>query len=113
MERLTIFNVDYKVDEEVEMFGKDLVFGMDIFIKYKLDISKPWAGLVECRHNCTEFHHLYNIKEKADFEEPSSAFESDIHYTGGTKNVNQIEWIIVQRANGITKTNRNYEKRMR
>jgi len=96
MNNLTIFGKEHPVDKEIELFD-DSEFGMDCVIRYRDDIDRHYTGITETRHNCTEFHHLYNIEDK-QFDRLSSAFESDIHGTGGTKDIELIEWIQVTKA---------------
>jgi hypothetical protein len=96
MKKLIIFGQNFDVDSELELKVNDEL-GLDCHIKFKDDIDAPWAGKVEVRHNCTEFHHLYNFEDRS-FDKMSSAFESDIHCTGGTKSVSDIEWIVVVKA---------------
>lgn len=57
-------------------------FGYDVRIKYKLE--SPWPGDEEIRHNITEIHYRYDGENKV-------AFESDIHGTGGTVWLQDIE----------------------
>lgn len=93
--RLFIFGKEISSEHEVELIIND-DFGLDITIKYIEDI---YDGVEDTKHNCTEFHHLYNIDDKEKFPDRlSSAFESDIHSTGSTRNVNEIEWIKVEKA---------------
>lgn len=70
----------------------DFTHGVDTVI-----IGKD--GRVETRNNCTEVHHLYKGIE------PSIAFESDIHLTGGTRKVEEIETVVIVKA---AETSENY-----
>jgi len=90
--KLFIFGKEISSEHEVELIvGDDL--GLDITIKYKDDV---FDGIEDTKHNCTEFHHLYNIGEK--YSKLSSAFESDIHSTGSIRGIDDIEWIKVEKA---------------
>jgi len=91
--KLFIFEKEINPDYELELVvGSE--FGLDITIKYIDDI---YDGVEDTKHNCTEFHHLYNKDDKFSLG-LSSAFESDIHQTGCTRRVNEIEWIKVEFA---------------
>jgi len=84
----------------------DSEFGLDITIcikEHKLQ-GINIESTIQTRHNCTEFHHRYNNSERV-FGETCSAFESDIHGTGGTMKIDIIEWI---RVDSATKLNENY-----
>lgn len=99
---LNIFGKTHNWMEEIELFD-DSKYGMDITIVYK---EGSWCEGTDVRHNCTEFHHRYNKKtnEKMNKEmnggmmSDSSAFESDIHQTGGTMPVENIESITIVKA---------------
>ena len=93
MNKLIIFGKRHDVNTEIELLS-ERKHGMNITIKYKKDISNHYAGKRDVRHNCTEFHHLF----ESTVNDRCSAFESDIHGTGGTKDVDLIEWIKVRRA---------------
>lgn len=85
--------------EEIELFSTN-EFGMNITICY------DWFDgfrTTETRHNCTELHHLFDKKDSRWFHELSSAFESDIHGTGGTKSVKNLRWIKLEQALKIHK----------
>tara|TARA_R110000851_G_scaffold319347_1_gene483658 strand:- start:2194 stop:3315 length:1122 start_codon:yes stop_codon:yes gene_type:complete len=81
--------------EEIEVID-DSEFGMNITICYDLSYRK---GQVETLHNCTELHHLYDDKKSSWFHQKSSAFESGIFGTGGTKGMNKMKWIVSVPAN--------------
>lgn len=83
MKKLIFLGTELNVNKEHELFPTDENLGFDAIIVYK-------DGRGEVRHNLTEVHHLY----KSPFE-PSIAFESDIHSTGGTAKVQDIEIVIV------------------
>lgn len=94
--RLFIFGQEINDEHELELIVSDDL-GLDITIKYNDDIL---GGIEDTKHNCTEFHHLYNKKETGDkfLKQLSSAFESDIHRTGSTIRIEDIEWIKVEKA---------------
>ena len=83
MKKLIFLGSELNVNKEQELFPTDKTLGFDAIIVYK-------DGRGEVRHNLTEVHHLY----KSPFE-PSIAFESDIHGTGGTAKVENIEIVII------------------
>tara|TARA_R110002126_G_scaffold271729_1_gene415620 strand:+ start:356 stop:688 length:333 start_codon:yes stop_codon:yes gene_type:complete len=98
---LLINGVEHQWDKEIEITRDEL--GFDCTITFKAD--SPFGDTVQVRRNCTEFHHLYNKRQQDDLVkvivttdyvvEYSSAFESDIHSTGGTHRVSYIESIVV------------------
>ncbi len=83
MKKLIYLGTELNVNKEHELFPTDKTLGFDAIIVYK-------DGHGEVRHNLTEVHHLF----KSPFEQ-SIAFESDIHSTGGTAKVQDIEIVIV------------------
>jgi hypothetical protein len=89
MERLIIFGQEFDVNTEIEIKVDRTELGMDCYIVYN-------DGTSETAHNCTEFHHLYD--KSYGFTRVSSAFESDIHQTGMTKEVKYIKWIVVVKS---------------
>jgi len=109
--KLIIFGkeVDSTIEHEIECNTK---FGLKATIKYNKDIVPTYKDKV--RRNLTEFHHLYNKEsvEKCWIEcygdinhienlrsvkhELSSAFESDIHGSGGTQKVIYINEISIE-----------------
>ena len=120
--KLIIDNIEHDWNTEIEIINEE--FGFDCIIKYKdnmMNGNKPsiFAGQTETRNNCTEFHHRYNtgqrerMVEDYDWNEKQldenlpfrSAFESDLHGTGGTKVLDHIESITVTTA---TKLHENY-----
>ena len=93
--KLFIFGKEISSEHEVEIIINDEL-GLDITMKFKEDVFEGTEFIV---HNCTEFHHLYNIEDKEKFPNTlSSAFESDIHGTGCTRRVDDIDWIKVEKA---------------
>lgn len=98
MKQLIIFGKEHPIDTEIEILDES-EFGMRAEIHYNID---AFVGInkIEIRNNLTEFHHLYNRNENYIIlkEEDNSAFESDIHGTGGTKKVKYIDKIIITKA---------------
>lgn len=92
MSKLVLFGANIDWNREIEVNSID-EFGMDVIIHLK-------DGTSQTRNNCTEFHHRFDsvIAE-------SSAFESDIHSTGGTMELKRIDKIEVVLA---TKKHENY-----
>lgn len=81
---------------EIEIFSneKDYPFGFNATVNFKK--GSPYEGYVGVYHNLTEVHWLYNKKMSKDFptiEFLSVALESDIHGTGGTRKLKDIESI--------------------
>lgn len=103
MEKLILNGKELPWDQELEIFNHE--FGFNVAITLRDDIKNlkgeihPWAGKTEYINNCTEVHHLYNKNRKWD--EPKSAFESDIHSTGCTKKVSRIAKIVIITATKI------------
>ena len=83
MKKLIFLGTELDVNKEHELFPTNKTLGFDAIIVYK-------NGRGEIRHNLTEVHHLY----KSPFE-PGIAFESDIHSTGGTAKVQDIEAVVI------------------
>ena len=83
---LTINGIVVDATKELEMFRPEL--GYNCFIKLNDGRDDDY------RYNCTEFHHLYNMKY-ASSRGLSSAFESDIHGTGGTLDIRDIDSITI------------------
>jgi hypothetical protein len=83
MNKLFYLGTELDVKKEHELFPTNKTLGFDAIIVYK-------DGRGEIRHNLTEVHHLYS----SPFE-PSIAFESDIHGTGGTAKVQDIDTVVI------------------
>lgn len=72
-------------------------FGFNVFVVYKMD---SWRSeykkekAVDIYNNCTEIHYLYESLRN----EKRIAFESDIHGTGCTRNVDDIESVEIHIA---------------
>jgi hypothetical protein len=101
MSKLIVFGRELNWDDEHEITLEG--YGMNIEISVK-ELKRPDYTIkaeVETRHNCTEFHHRFDKMRRVtdkiyiDSDEDNSAFESDIHSTGGTKRVGDINWIKV------------------
>ena len=78
-------------------------YGFDVTITYTTESIAKWNKLgldlsePEIRHNCHEVHH--------NFRKGMSAFESDIHSTGGCLEHYELQSIVV---NVATKLHDNY-----
>ena len=81
MRKLIHLGTELNINIEHELFTEH-EFGFDAIIIYK-------DGEVQTRNNLTEVHHLY----KSTFE--SIAFESDIHSTGGTVRLEDIDIVVI------------------
>lgn len=90
MGELIIDGVEEPWSMELEIFNEE--FGFNVEITFK-------DGFVQTRNNCTEVHHLYQsiITTKTK----RSAFESDIHRTGGTVAIEEVDKIVVTTATKI------------
>ena len=77
---------------EHELFtDNEFVFKVDI--KYT---EESWYPVKEgTAYNCTEVHHLWSLDYMGG---PSIAFESDIHSTGFTKRIDDIELVTIELA---------------
>lgn len=84
MTRLIYLGTPLDIGKEHE-FRSDNEFGFDITITYN-------GGEIEFRNNITEVHHLYKSYS------PAIAFESDIHSTGGTVRLNDIDVVVIVMA---------------
>ena len=94
MGELIIDGIEKPWTEELEIFNEE--FGFNVEITYK-------DGVIQTRNNCTEVHHSYescytliSVENKK-----RSAFESDIHRTGGTVAVHEMNKIVVTTATKI------------
>ena len=73
-------------------------FGFNVIVMYKID---SWMSLHEKKqvvntyNNCTEIHNRFTSKTR---EEPQIAFESDIHSTGCTRKLRDIESVDIHIA---------------
>lgn len=83
------------VTREHELISNSL-FGFKVDIVYK---SVSWFPTKEkTMYNCTEVHHLFSLEYMGG---PSIAFESDIHSTGFTRQISDIESVNIELANKI------------
>ena len=82
MKKLIYLGTELNVNNEAELFAENKL-GLDAIIVYN-------DGRVETRNNLTEIHHLYKTPFK-----PSIAFESDIHSTGGTVDIEKINIVVI------------------
>lgn len=91
MSQLIIFGIERNWDEELEINAdlKQMPYGYDCEIHYK-------NGEVEQRNNCTEVHHRH--EGLGSMVPVGCAFESDIHYTGGTILLERIDKVVVEVA---------------
>jgi hypothetical protein len=94
--KLTIFGRQHDSSKEIEIIS-DKEFGMKATIIYK---KECYDGNTEVRNNLTEFHHLYNKDRVNELKHPElyyeSAFESDIHGSGGTKYIKRLDSITIE-----------------
>ena len=74
----------------------DSEFGFKVDIKMT---KESWYTVKEdTAYNCTEVHHLWSL----DYMGGSSiAFESDIHRTGFTRRINDIESVVIVLADRL------------
>ena len=115
MKQLIIFGKEHDINTEIEIIDES-EFGMraeihinieqyikdikDSYDSANIDLYLTRINKIEIRNNLTEFHHLFNRNENYIIlkEEDDSAFESDIHGTGGTKKLKYIDKIIITKA---------------
>lgn len=85
--------------EEIEIHAKQSKFGFNVTVMYK---ESDWMAQYnpQIHHNVTEVHWLYNIKFKENNKGfvGSVAIESAIHFDGGTRELNRIEYITIEVA---------------
>lgn len=87
MTTLNIFGTDYNINKEIELiFNSD--YGMNVKLTYL-------NNNVQNIFNITEFHHLFDANR--------CAFESDIHSTGMTHNINDLKSIEINLATKLHK----------
>lgn len=83
--------------KEHELFSRSK-HGFKVRVVYKLDSpqsQREGIQAIKIMNNCTEVHYLY----KSDYEnEEKIAFESNIHLTGCTQNVGDIERVVIENA---------------
>ena len=96
--KLIVLREEYPWKGEIELVS-DSEFGLNITIlnKERNVGGEIHPSRIEVFHNCTELHHKYDSGVR-------TAFESDIHSTGCTKDIKHIDWIRVDMAEEISKT---------
>lgn len=99
--KLTILGKQLDSSIEHEVFADDTLhpFGFNARIVFKDD--SVYEGEVHTYHNLTEVHHMCDM---FDNRSDSIAFESDIHYTGGTRRINEIVSVKVTIAKHLYKS---------
>lgn len=78
----------------------------DSLLGYKVTITfKEGSGMlksghdrIEVRNNCHEVHSLYHRVKCTETDSERIAFESNIHGTGGTLPVDEIESVVIEEA---------------
>jgi len=83
--KLYLNGIELDANTEIELI-KSENFGYNALIINNDDSA-------ETRMNCHEIHHLY----QSPFE-PSIAFESDFHGTGGTRKIKDIKMVFICEA---------------
>ena len=81
---------------EIEMFHDEMniEYGFTAVIKYKDEwFPSRFEPSLKTVHNVTEVHHLYKSAH--------SALESDIHRTGGTYELDEIDYIQITPSDKI------------
>jgi len=71
-------------------------FGFKVDIKYTKESWYPTKE--DTAYNCTEVHHLWSLDYMGG---ASIAFESDIHGTGFTRRINDIELVTIELADRL------------
>mgnify|MGYP003648010651 CR=1 FL=1 len=92
-----IFTINGEIQDcqrELEIFNDDNPFGFNCIVIYKEGVWKD-IKFAE-KHNVTEVHYLYKTYES--YSGKRCAFESDIHRTGMTVDLKEIDAIIVTKA---------------
>ena len=97
MGNLVVFGQKQAWGQELEILINHSPLGIDCVLTYKDGESRTKT---ETRHNCTEFHHRFDsFNGRA-----SSAFESDIHSTGGTVDIDRLESIEIRMADRLNES---------
>jgi hypothetical protein len=79
--------------KELEVFNEDKGFTVTVIYKIDSRYAKLLSISSQILNNCTEIHNLYNINWV--HHTAKIAFESDIHMTGCTREIEDLEivWI--------------------
>ena len=104
--KLFFNDIELDASKEHELVA-DTEFGYDVDIVYESDVMRHTIngdivdmykaiGYEQHFNNCTEVHHLY--ERDLPFGEHRIAFESDIHCTGCTREINYIKSVHVKTA---------------
>lgn len=88
--KITYLNQELDPNKEHELFKEDNL-GFDITVQYSI-YQAP-----QTFYNCTEFHWRYNESSEWD-KDKRVAFESDIHCTGSTRSIKDIDNVIIVEA---------------
>lgn len=91
--------LDSSVEHELFYDEAEHPYGFNAILTYKDGETKP-EHKVNTHHNCTEVHHLYNDLGTIN-NEKRIALESDIHRTGGTRDINRLESVEITVAEFI------------
>ena len=86
MEKLIYLGKELDVKTEHELIN-NFHFGVNCFIT-NID------GTTDTRNNCTEVHHIYDSLSTRE----RIAFESDLHGTGGTRDIKEIQSVVITKA---------------
>jgi len=74
----------------------DHKFGFKVTVVF--NENRLWPDKHEVFNNCHEVHFMYGANCGYDGDGPRVAFESNIHSTGGTRALNQIDSITIELA---------------
>lgn len=93
--KLIYLGQELDTSKEHELLS-DSEFGFKVDIKYT---EESWYPKKEdTAYNCTEVHHLWSLNYMGG---PSIAFESDIHSTGFTRRISDVESVTIEIANRL------------
>jgi len=93
--KLIYLGEDLDVTKEHELISYN-EFGFIVDIEYTKE--SRYSRKEDSIYNCTEVHHLWN---KDYMGGASIAFESDIHSTGFTKRIDDIESVNIKNADKL------------
>lgn len=85
-------------DKEREILTEN-EHGFKVTVTYKRDSwmsVRSGKQVIDVFNNCTEVHHMYDTIIRLD--DKRIAFESDIHKTGCTRSVDDIECVNIESA---------------